>query len=201
MEFAEIYLDLQYGGARIEGSSQVESYKNHIELFDWSWGIVLGDVSPTAQSSERQAQGNMVSIKKPLDKATTAMLKLLQNGETCTSGTLLMVQQGERPVEMKIMLRNVRVMSYDLDVETADREVELTEKWMLGYDKVEISYKGGSTAGVRGFTMDCPPGVKQDAPATLTPPNNESEEGGEGFVKSQVKQINARTRDDKSKRG
>lgn len=176
MEFAEIYLELRRGGGvKVGGGAVAKDYEGHIELFDWSWGIGLGDLSPDGKSEERQAKGNMVAISKPVDRATTAMLTLLQSGETCDSAVLTMTQRSEKAVVMKVMLKNVRLMSYDLEVECGDLEVVLSEEWELSYDKVEIRYmsaasiqgaKSGTSGqgGVRTFMMETPPGVTQDEP-------------------------------------
>ncbi len=169
MEFAEIYLDLRRGGAKVEGGSVAKDYEGHIELFDWSWGISLGDVSPDGKSDERQAKCNMIAISKPVDRASTALLSILQSGETCDSAVLTMTQRSQKAIVMKFMLKNVRIMSYDLEVETSDKEVVLSEDWELAYDKVEIRYMSVAAGqrgqgGTRTFMMETPPGVTQDEP-------------------------------------
>ncbi len=192
MEFAEIYLELRRaGGVKVGGGAVAQDYEGQIELFDWSWGIGLGDLSPDGKSEERQAKGNMVAISKPVDRATTAMLTLLQSGETCDSAVLTMTQRTEKAVVMKVMLKNVRLMSYDLEVECGDLEVVLSEEWELSYDKVEIRYSSAATGqgGMRTFMMETPPGVTQDEPVRsprVSGIDSDSADTGGGMSKDEI---------------
>jgi type VI protein secretion system component Hcp len=190
MEFAEIYLELRRaGGVKVGGSAVAQDYEGHIELFDWSWGIGLGDLSPDGKSEERQAKCNMVAISKPVDRATTALLTLLQSGETCDSAVLTMTQRSEKPVVMKVMLKNVRLMSYDLEVECADLEVVLSEEWEMSYDRVEIRYSSAASGGgMRTFMMETPPGVTQDEPVRSPRVSgvDSSDDAGGGMGKDEI---------------
>ncbi|RZL10505.1 MAG: hypothetical protein EOP40_06170 [Rubrivivax sp.] len=191
MEFAEIYLELRRaGGVKVGGGAVAQDYEGSIELFDWSWGIGLGDLSPDGKSEERQAKCNMVAISKPVDRATTALLTLLQSGETCDSAVLTMTQRSEKPVVMKVMLKNVRLMSYDLEVECADLEVVLSEEWEMSYDRVEIRYSSaaGGQGGMRTFMMETPPGITQDEPVRSPRVSgiDSDDTGGGGMGKDEI---------------
>lgn len=204
MEFAEIYLELRRGGGvKVGGGAVAKDYEGHIELFDWSWGLTLDNLSPSDKADERQAKGNMVAISKPVDVATTAMLSLLQSGETCDSAILTMTQRTQKSVVLKVMLKNVRLMSYDLEVECGDMEVVLSEEWELSYDKVEIRYMSAATlglarsgvsgsGGVRTFMMDTPPGVEQAEPvraARVSGIDDDAASSGSGMGKDELIKI------------
>lgn len=201
MEFAEIYLDLRRGGSKVEGGSLAKDYEGHIELFDWSWGLRLDNLSPSGKSSERQAKGNMVAISKPVDRASTAMLSLLQSGETCDMATLTLTQRTQKAVVLKVILKNVRLMSYDLEVECADLEVVLSEEWELAYDKVEVRYMSAATlgaaksgvsssGGLRTFSLDTPPGAEQDEPVRSPKVSAiASDSGDSGLSKDEVSKL------------
>lgn len=171
MEFAEVYLALALkdGSSLQGGNSQSEGHKGEIELFDWRWGLKMADKSPDARSSDRQAEGNRLTISKAVDGATVPMMSLLKSGETCSKATLTIKQRTEKEVELQVILKSVRLMSFDLNVQCGDMEVVLDEDWSLSYDEVEVRYKSEhGNKGQKVFALKMPPGIEQEEPAKLT---------------------------------
>lgn len=171
MEFAEVYLAL---GA-VAGNSQAEGHKGEIELFDWKWGLKMADKSPDARSADRQAEGRRLSISKAVDVASVPMMALLKSGATCGTTTLTIRQRTEKAVELKVILKSVRLMSCDLNVQCGDMEVVLDEDWSLSYDEVEVRYKSDhGNKGQKIFALKMPPGIEQEEPAQLTAADSDS---------------------------
>lgn len=147
MEHAEIYLDLTSAG--IHGDAQPEEYKNQIELRDWKWGL---DLDAANNDRPPHGVGSKIVIKKPVDRASTAMLKYLERGPEIPKGTLVLVQRTEVNLMVRLELEGISLTSFQLDVESSDEEVELSETWSLAYTMIKVQYKGRSEKGndVRG---------------------------------------------------
>jgi type VI protein secretion system component Hcp len=147
MEYAEMYLDLSSGG--IEGGAEAAGYRNQIELNDWAWGIALEEASSTGTGagSPGQAVGKGVTIRKPVDPATTAMLRKLEDGVRIPTATMVLVDRGEVGLSLTFGFKNVLLMDYDLEVESSDETVDLFEVWKFNYEEVSIQYRGRAKSG------------------------------------------------------
>lgn len=158
MQQAEIYLDLS--SASINGDSQAKGYEKQVELWDWAWGMTLGEAGTDTGDKTQQAQGSGVTISKPVDSATTAMLKYLEDGKIISTANMVMVQRTDFSLEVKMAFKNMVLSSYELKVDSGDKEVDLTETWTFHYDEVTISYKGRPKVNAQG--------VRQPAGAAKT---------------------------------
>lgn len=152
MEYAEIYMDLS--SAKIDGDAQAEHYVGQIELIDWAWGMSLEEApSNDAAVGTKQAVGEGITIKKPVDGASTGMLTYLESGELITKAALVLVQRTEQNLMVRLEFKNMVLMSCKLNVDSDDKEVKLSENWTFKYDEISIQYKGRSGASdVRGKT-------------------------------------------------
>jgi type VI protein secretion system component Hcp len=152
MEYAEMYLDLSSGG--IEGGAEGAGYEKQIELNDWAWGLSLEEASSDGTGSAGQAVGKGVTIRKPVDPATTTMLRKLEDGVRIPTATMVLVDRGDVGLSLTFGFKNLLLMSYDLEVETSDEEVDLFEVWTFNYEEVSIQYRGrpksGATRGASG---------------------------------------------------
>lgn len=169
MEFAEVFLKLTGPRGVVEGNCQDEKHKNEIALFDWGWGLRLEDLPSDSQAeADRSATGDTVRISKAVDVASTSMMTLLNSGETCPEAVLVLKQSTEKAVELKLVLKGVRIESYKLKVECSELEVELSEDWILAYDEVKVQYSSPARAGgASSFMLKIPPGAKQQDPVQM----------------------------------
>lgn len=168
MEYAEIYMKLTRSGSDVvQGDTLATGFEGQIELSEWSWGIELDSSSDMAESRKgRRSEPKAFAFSKPVDRSSTALMAGLKNGETFDEAVITMVDRTRRQTMVRVTLRKVRVMSYDLDVETGDGEVELEEDWEAVYNEIQIDHKGMSDAGkavgksavgaVRSFRLNCP---------------------------------------------
>jgi type VI protein secretion system component Hcp len=174
MEHAEIYLDLKSVG--IQGDALAEHYEGQIELWDWRWGLDLDQVN---NDSPPHGKGTEIVITKPVDRATTAMLKYLERGPAIPKATLVLVQRTETNLMVRLELEGVELTSYKLKVDSKDKEVELSEDWSLSYHKIKVQYKGRAEKGsdVRGkvsslstldFTLNVPKNADMKTPEPLS---------------------------------
>lgn len=165
MQYAEIYLDLS--SANIHGSAEAVNYENQIELLDWKWGLSLDTAN---NDNPPHGVGKKVSFSKPLDKASTAMLKHLECGPVISKGILVLVQRDQQNMMVRLELDGITLTSYKINVKSDDREVSLSEDWEMTYTKIKVQYKGRSDKGndVRGkvgslstidFTLNVPKGA------------------------------------------
>jgi type VI secretion system secreted protein Hcp len=147
MEYAEIYLDLLSGG--VEGNAEASGYEKMIEIYDWAWGMALEEASATGTggSGEKQTVGKGISISKHVDGATTSMLRKLEDGTRIPTASLILVDRGEVGLMVRFDFKQVLLMSYDLEVDGDDDQVELTESWTFNYEEVAIQYKPRPKAG------------------------------------------------------
>lgn len=181
MRHAEIYLDLSSVG--IQGDAQPEEYKNQIELWDWSWGLDLDDAN---NDRPPHGVGSRISISKPVDRATTAMLKYLERGPEIPKGTLVLVQRSEQNLMVRLELEGISLVSYKLKVNSGDKEVALSEDWELEYSMIKVQYKGVAEKGndVRGkvqalgtssFWLKIPKSAPMRSPESLSLESSDDE--------------------------
>src|SRR5690606_15733529 len=82
----------------------------------------------------------------PVDRASVPMMNILQSGEVCSQAVLTMRQRTKKPVTIKMILKNVRLTHYDLEVECGDNEVTLSEDWKMSYETLDIQYSSAMVA-------------------------------------------------------
>jgi type VI protein secretion system component Hcp len=174
VQHAEIYLDLS--SANIFGEAEAVNYEHQIELMDWKWGLGLDAVN---NDNPPHGVGKKITIKKPLDKASTALLKHLECGPVIPKGTLVLVQRDETNMMVRLELEGITFTSYKINVESDDNEVSLSEDWELSYTKIKVQYKGRSDKGndVRGkvgslstidFTLEVPKNASMESSESLS---------------------------------
>lgn len=191
MEFAEIYLKLTGPSGAVDGDCQAEGHKDEIELFDWGWGLRLEDLPADKDGNDtgKVATADTVRISKAVDKASTTMMTLLNNGATCPEAILALKQSTQKAVVLKLVLKNVRLESYTLNVDCSDMEVELGEDWTLAYDEVKVQYSSAArTGGTSSFLLKLPPGIKQEDPVQQATPvaKSSAKESSDGLDKADV---------------
>lgn len=188
MEFAEMYLDLSSAGIR--GDAEGSGFEGRIEVNDWAWGIAAEEASDSGQSDGGQAVGRSLTFRKPADSATTAMLSKLEKGERIPKASLVLVDRGQLGLALSFSFENVLLMSYDLEVESSDTEVGLSEVWVFNYEEIGIQYKGRPKLGekrgsgaVQKFTLKNEWDSKMAAVELQAPPKPTKDEGGLSGVK------------------
>lgn len=173
MNSAEVYLSLVgKGGSPVKGDVEAQAYEGQIALYDWKWGLGLGEAKPGSKD-DRSLESKEFSLSKAVDAASTTMMSLMHSGELCDKAILTMVQRSDAPIMLRIVLKKVRLMSFELTLESEDTEVVMGEDWILSFEEVEVLYRGArSKQDVRGtvadsalrantsFTLKLPPGAE-----------------------------------------
>lgn len=144
MEYAELYLDLSSAGIR--GNAEGADFEGQIDLNSWSWGMQLTSANVTAPNTPVKMQGNLLKFTKHLDAASTAMLRKLEDSTKLEGGaqgadaTLTMVHRGDAGLTLTLAFTGLVLRSCNLDADSDDSSVEVTEVWQAQYDKVKFTY-------------------------------------------------------------
>lgn len=192
MDSSEVYLDLRGpGGVKVEGDVAASGYEQQIALYDWDWGVSLEEVSAKGNVQETQTKSKEFSLSKVVDAASMTMMSYLHSGEVCEKAIITLAQRLEKNIMLRLILRNVRLMSCDLRVDSDGQEVVMEEEWTLSFQEIEVMYKGAEqTQDVRGkvsnstlrstssFKLTVPPGTQFDAKPKKEAPNKRRKGGG-----------------------
>jgi len=194
----EIYLDLSAIG--ILGEATAADYEQQIELRDWSWGLGLNAIN---NDNPPYGEGRAIKIKKPVDRATTAMLKYLERGLEISKGVLVLVGRTEKNLMVRLELEGIQLTNYTLSVGNSDLEVDLSEVWDMSYKKIKVQYVGRKDSGndVRGkvrslgvssFELTVPKNAKLEPPEALKLDSDPSVSKKEvGRVRQEVARLEA----------
>jgi type VI protein secretion system component Hcp len=175
-------MDLRRSGSEaVKGDAQTAGFEGQIELWDWSWGAQLGSATTGTAIDSRNLEANSVAICKSHDRATTALLSLLQSGETCEKAVLFLSQSMGRSQQVIITLKGVRFMAVKFKIESSDKEVYVDEDWTLEYDELTVHYRPpavdltgrptGRMEAARTFHLKTTPGVKKGETRRIETPD------------------------------
>ena len=138
----------------IQGESNDKTFANQIDVIDWSWGMS----APTAVGGQRTGRTQFKELKvvKTTDKASTALMTVLNTNEKLTSVVLSVRKAGGVAAALpyfKVTLENARITDFEVQSDvTSSGAPTLTEHLSLSFTKVTIDYtlqgvSGGSQGG------------------------------------------------------
>lgn len=147
----------------ILGESNDKAFPNQIDLQDWSWGMT----APTAIGGQRtgRLQIHELKIVKAVDRASTALMSVLNTNETITNAVLTVRKSGGMAAALpylKITLEQARIVSYEVQSDVGPGGAPtLTEHISLTFQRITVDYLQQTGAGGRGggtsFTTDVAP--------------------------------------------
>jgi len=138
----------------IQGESNDKRFSGQIELVDWSWGMS----AQTAVGGQRtgRTQFDTVKIVKHVDRASTALMGVLDHNELLTEVTISVRKAGgSSPLPYLIVkLNSARVVTYAVqsDVTSSGAPV-LAEHVSFGFQKVQVDYVPQEGTGSGGGGM------------------------------------------------
>ena len=148
-------LDTKNASESVKGDGVVQGFEGQIEIDTWDW-----DVKKSGSTTEKQAQTrspiepSLFSFTKAPDRATVRLIKAMHDNEIFPKGTLTLFEKltGDKSAtggefHLVIVLTDVVVNSYKLNVTSGDKEITLDEDWDLRYRTIEYRFdKGGQSA-------------------------------------------------------
>jgi type VI secretion system secreted protein Hcp len=153
---------LKVTGARtgeIVGESNDKAFPGQIEVIDWSWGMS----APTAVGGQRTGRVQMRELKvvKQADKASTALMSVMNTNETITTALLSVRKSGgAAPLPYFVVkLEKARITNYEVqsDVSPSGAPV-LVEHVTFAFKTITIDYTlqgaAGGSGGGSSFTGD-----------------------------------------------
>jgi len=132
----------------IVGESSDKRFPNQIDVIDWSWGMT----APTAVGGSRTGRVLMDELKivKRVDKASTALMAVMNTNEVLTTAVLSVRKSGgSLPLPYFVMtLSLARINGYQVqsDVDSSGSPT-LTEHLTLTFKSVNIDYTSQGTTG------------------------------------------------------
>lgn len=196
MEFAEIYLRLRDdNNALVTGDCQAKGHEGDIDLSKWGWGFQMEPEDGKGSPPASYLKASLVGFSKPVDSASLKLINLFHAGICCKEAVLYMKQSLEEVVSVKMMLKDVTLMAYDLDVGDDGSEVVLSENWTLRFDTLKLEYTlPGPTNKRVTKTFEVPSGATVDG----TPPSGSSLDELLKYPKEQlVAAVNAKIEQEK----
>jgi type VI secretion system secreted protein Hcp len=147
----------------IQGESNDKTFVNQIDVVDWSWGMS----APTAVGGQRtgRTQFRELKVVKAADKASTALMTVLNQNERLTNVVLSVRKAGGAAAALpyyKVTLENARITDFEVQSDVSSSGAPtLTEHLSFTFTKVTIDYTlqaatGGSQGG-SSFVGDATP--------------------------------------------
>ncbi|MFY9510722.1 MAG: type VI secretion system tube protein Hcp [Rubrivivax sp.] len=146
----------------IVGESSDKRFPNQIDIIDWSWGMT----APTAVGGTRTGRVLMNELKlvKRVDKASTAMMVVMNTNEVLTSVVLSVRKSGgASPLPyFVITLTAARINSYEVQSDVdASGAPSLSEHLSLSFKSITVDYTTqsatGGSLGASSFTAEAAP--------------------------------------------
>jgi type VI secretion system secreted protein Hcp len=147
----------QRSGA-ILGEANDKTFVNQIDIVDWSWGMT----APSTVAGQRtgRVQLGELRIVKRADKASTALMSVLNNNETMPTAVLTVRKSGGDNQSLPyfiVTLSDARINSYNVNSTIGeDGAPLLLEHLGLTFKSITIDYTPqtatGGAAGASSFT-------------------------------------------------
>ena len=180
---ASHYLKIEREDFPIDGESEGLGHEGQIDVKGWDWDVSDKSAATTASknlSSGGAAAGqtrasaggaeevgidpSLFTFTKPVDSATTALMKAMNGGEVIPRATFELVEEMvdvENPFQLLVVLEKVIVVSYRLGGRAAEHRVDLDETWGLNYTTISFDYK--SAGGLSAIFKRNPGSTKRGA--------------------------------------
>jgi type VI secretion system secreted protein Hcp len=135
----------------IVGEANDKAFPNHIDIVDWSWGMT----APMAMGGLRTGRVtlNELRLVKKVDKASTALMSVMNTNEAITTATLTVRKAGgSAPLPyFVIKLKQARINSYSVHSQIGEDALPmLMENLSLTFKEITIDYTPQSSAGIGG---------------------------------------------------
>lgn len=135
----------------IVGEANDKAFTNQIDIVDWSWGMS----APTAMGGQRAGRVtlNELRLVKRVDKASTALMSVMNTNDAITSATLTVRKAGgAAPLPYFVVkLKQARINSYSVHSQIGeDGAPVLMENVALTFKEITIDYTPQSGTGIGG---------------------------------------------------
>lgn len=147
----------------ILGESNDKAFPNQIDVQDWSWGMT----APTAVGGQRTGRVQMHELKlvKAVDRASTALMAVMNTNETITTAVLTVRKAGGIAAALpyfKITLEKARISGYEVQSDIGPTgNPTLTEHVSMTFQTITVDYtlqaSAGGSGGGSSFTGDAAP--------------------------------------------
>lgn len=161
-------------GTVARGGATDGDYAGQIEIDDIKWGLEEGTVgAPGGQGSTSRIIPGALEFSKPLDVSTSRLLKIIASGEVCQQAKFTLTERSElEPFHLEVTLKEVRILSYELNAADQESAMNLDESWTMTYKSIKFGYEGGFVE------LNRPPGADlslDDEPSGPTAKSMEAE--------------------------
>lgn len=147
----------------VAGESNDKSFPGQIDVVDWSWGMS----APSTVGGQRTGRTSLDELKivKRVDKASTALMSVLNTNDVLSSVVLTVRKAGgasQSLVYFVLTLEKARLTSYQVSsTDDADGSPVLMEHIGMSFKSITIDYTpqsgtGGAT-GTSSFTGQAGP--------------------------------------------
>jgi type VI secretion system secreted protein Hcp len=135
----------------IAGEANDKGFPNQIDIADWSWGMT----APMAMGGQRTGRVtlNELRLVKKVDKASTALMAVMNTNEAITTASLTVRKAGgSAPLPYFVVkLKQARINSYSVHSQIGeDGSPVLMENLSLTFKEITIDYTPQSGAGIGG---------------------------------------------------
>jgi len=166
---ASHYLKIEREDFPIDGESEGLGHEGQIDVRGWDWDVSDKSADPSASKNlasggaaagpTRASAGgtdevgidpSLFTFTKPVDSASTALMKAMNGGEVLTRATFELVEEMvdvKNPFRLLVVLEKVTVVSYKLGGRAAEHRVDLDETWGLNYTTISFDYKSAGGLG------------------------------------------------------
>jgi len=133
----------------VVGESNDKNFPGQIDIVDWSWGMS----APSTVGGQRSGRTSLDELKlvKRVDKASTALMAVLNNNEILSNVVLTVRKSGganQSLVYFTLALAQARVTSYQVSsTDDADGSPVLMEHIGMSFNEIAIDYTPQSGAG------------------------------------------------------
>jgi len=146
----------------VAGESEASEYEGHIDIAGWDWGVTDNASKKTGASTgstskspapakasveEVGIEPSLVTFSKPVDSATTRLMKAMCFAEKFKEATftvreeLVSLRDSDDAFVLHVRLEKPSVTSYKLTGRSQEHRVDLEETWTLNYEHIEFLYQ------------------------------------------------------------
>ena len=142
--FSRLHMYLAAGSTQVTGESPDAGYTDQIQLTGISWDISRGK-DTGAGSNRGTVEPGLFEFSKSMDKASTAMLTHMKNGEELSAIVVLAshpdsTDAASSDYMLVFGLTNVRIVEYKIDANDGEKSGEIKEDWSFTYSELNIRY-------------------------------------------------------------
>jgi len=142
--FSRLHMYLAANSAQVMGESTDAGYADQILLTGFNWELSRGK-DTKAGTDRGEVEPGAFEFSKPMDKASTAMLTHMRNGEELSALVTLASHPDSKDAEssdymLVFGLEDVRITDYKVDACDGEKGGEIKEDWTFTYSKLTVRY-------------------------------------------------------------